>query len=161
MTLPRRVSWRNNNVIITSSVHGEISLSIAHGCECVSFFSYNVWFADRKISATRLNLPLKFSNSFKLIWNGSYTFYPCRCRYMQPGAHIWGNIIFHRSIRIGHGVLHLQRTHDVMVTSLLRQDDVATSFWRNNDVIIASCVRWIGQYKCHSTISIVHPHKHV
>ena len=31
-----------------------------------------------------------------------------------------------------------------MITSLLRQNDVATSssFWRNNDVIIASCVRW-------------------
>ena len=31
----------------------------------------------------------------------------------------------------------LQRTHDV-----LRQNDVAMSFWRNNDVIIASRVRW-------------------
>ena len=35
-----------------------------------------------------------------------------------------------------------QWTHDVMITSLLRQNDVATSFWRNNDVIITSCVRW-------------------
>ena len=32
-----------------------------------------------------------------------------------------------------------QRTHDVMITSLLCQNDVATSFWRNNDVIITSC----------------------
>ena len=31
-----------------------------------------------------------------------------------------------------------QRTHDVMITSLLGQNDVATSYWRNNDVIIAS-----------------------
>ena len=29
------------------------------------------------------------------------------------------------------------------ITSVLRQDDVATSFRRNNDVIIASCVHWV------------------
>ena len=29
-----------------------------------------------------------------------------------------------------------------MITSLWRQNDVATSFRRHNDVIIASCVRW-------------------
>ena len=34
-----------------------------------------------------------------------------------------------------------QRTHDAIITVLLRQNDVATSFWRNNDIIIASCVR--------------------
>ena len=32
-----------------------------------------------------------------------------------------------------------QRTHDAIMTSLLRQNNVATSFWRNNDVVIASC----------------------
>ena len=31
-----------------------------------------------------------------------------------------------------------QRTHDVIITSLLRQNDVATSFWRNNDVLVTS-----------------------
>ena len=35
-----------------------------------------------------------------------------------------------------------QRTHDVMIKSLLRQNDVATSFWRYDDVTITSCVRW-------------------
>ena len=35
-----------------------------------------------------------------------------------------------------------QRTHDVMITSLLRQNDVAMSFWRNNEIIITPCVRW-------------------
>ena len=30
-----------------------------------------------------------------------------------------------------------QWTQDVMITWLLRQNDVTTSFWRNNDVIIA------------------------
>ena len=35
-----------------------------------------------------------------------------------------------------------QRTHDVIITSLLSQNDVATSFWRNDNVIITSCVHW-------------------
>ena len=29
-----------------------------------------------------------------------------------------------------------------MITSLLRQNDIATTFWINYDVIIMSCVRW-------------------
>ena len=41
-----------------------------------------------------------------------------------------------------------QRTHDVKITSLLRQNDVATSFWRHNDVILASCVRWVMAFIC-------------
>ena len=36
-----------------------------------------------------------------------------------------------------------QRTHGVTITSLLRQNDVATSFWRKNDVIITPRVRWV------------------
>ena len=36
----------------------------------------------------------------------------------------------------------IPRAHDAITTSLLRQNDVATSFWRNNDVVIASCARW-------------------
>ena len=36
-----------------------------------------------------------------------------------------------------------QWTRDAIITSLLRQNDIATSFWRYNDVIITSCVRWI------------------
>ena len=34
-----------------------------------------------------------------------------------------------------------QWTHDIMIALLLRQNDVATSFWRNDYVIITSCVR--------------------
>ena len=34
---------------------------------------------------------------------------------------------------------HSQRTHGVITTSLLHQNVVATSFWRNDDVVIASC----------------------
>ena len=37
-----------------------------------------------------------------------------------------------------------QWAHDAIITSLLRQNDVATSFWRKNDVIIASCARWVN-----------------
>ena len=40
-----------------------------------------------------------------------------------------------------HGLA--QRAHDVIITSLLRQNDVTTSFWRKNDVTITSCVRWV------------------
>ena len=32
--------------------------------------------------------------------------------------------------------------HNAIITTLLRQNDVTTSFWRNNDVIITSCVDW-------------------
>ena len=35
-----------------------------------------------------------------------------------------------------------QRTHGVIITSSLRQNYVAASFWRNNDVIVTLCVRW-------------------
>ena len=35
-----------------------------------------------------------------------------------------------------------QRAHDAIITSLWRQNDVATSFRRHNDVIIVFCVRW-------------------
>ena len=35
-----------------------------------------------------------------------------------------------------------QRIHDAMITLLLRQDDVASSFWRNDDVIIMACAHW-------------------
>ena len=34
-----------------------------------------------------------------------------------------------------------QRTHGVIITSLSRQSDIATSFWRYNDIIIVACVR--------------------
>ena len=36
----------------------------------------------------------------------------------------------------------LRWTHRAMIKSLLRQNDIATSFWRNNDVIVTPCVCW-------------------
>ena len=50
--------------------------------------------------------------------------------------------VLSRYVPVAWSVLTTQRTHDAIITSLLRQNDVATSFWRNNDVIIASRVRW-------------------
>ena len=38
-------------------------------------------------------------------------------------------------------VMLSQRTHDVMITSLLRKNDVAMSFLRDTDVIITSRIR--------------------
>ena len=45
-------------------------------------------------------------------------------------------------------VQYTQRIHDVMITSLLRQNDVATSFWRNDDISLASCVPWVFMIDC-------------
>ena len=38
-------------------------------------------------------------------------------------------------------IMHSQRAYDVIITSLLRQNEVTVSFWRYNDAIITSCVR--------------------
>ena len=37
---------------------------------------------------------------------------------------------------------HTQLAHNAIITSLLRQNDVATSFWRNNDAVIAPRACW-------------------
>ena len=41
-----------------------------------------------------------------------------------------------------HYIIQAQRMHRAIITSFLRQNDVATSFWRKIDVIVASYVRW-------------------
>ena len=46
--------------------------------------------------------------------------------------HSWGD----------HGWVHVPKGHNAIITWLWRQNDVATSFRRHTDVIIASCVRW-------------------
>ena len=51
-------------------------------------------------------------------------------------------VIFSQSDSRHLGVISkAQRAHDAMITSVLRQNDVETSFGRNDDVIIASCAR--------------------
>ena len=49
---------------------------------------------------------------------------------------------------------HTQRTRDAIIMSLLCQNDVAMSFWCNNDVISMMCVRW-------KHYDIYHPHLYV
>ena len=44
--------------------------------------------------------------------------------------------------------LPTRRTHNAIITLLLHQNDVATSFWRNNDVIIASYICWVYPMHC-------------
>ena len=42
--------------------------------------------------------------------------------------------------------------YNTISTSVKRQNDVATSYWRNDDVIIASCARWVTKFittRCH------------
>ena len=45
--------------------------------------------------------------------------------------------------RLCDGYMRPQRTHDVTITSPLRQNNSRTSFWRNDNVIITSRVRWV------------------
>ena len=45
----------------------------------------------------------------------------------------------------GTFILHAQLAHDAIITSLLRQNDVTTSFWRNDYVTITPCP--LGDYK--------------
>ena len=48
--------------------------------------------------------------------------------------------------RVTVGLDPSHRIYDVKITSLLRQNDVATSFWRNNGVIITSCVHSVSLF---------------
>ena len=40
-------------------------------------------------------------------------------------------------------IMHSQRAHDAMIMPLWRRNDVAMSFWRHNEIIIASCACWV------------------
>ena len=46
------------------------------------------------------------------------------------------------SPQIYHELAQSQWAHELTITSLLRQNDIPTSFWGSNDVIIAPSVRW-------------------
>ena len=69
----------------------------------------------------------------------------------RPPFHSTGSLIY-KYWPIGSRSLFLQvpqqnfssqRTHDAIMMSLSRQNDVAMLFWRNNDVVIASCAHWV------------------
>ena len=51
-------------------------------------------------------------------------------------------------------------TGDAIITSLLRQNDVAKSFWRNNNVVIASCVRYVWLTQSTYTRTLLNTTKH-
>ena len=44
--------------------------------------------------------------------------------------------------------LYTQQTYDFLITSLLHQNDTATSFWRYGDIIIMYCVCWVYVHIC-------------
>ena len=52
-----------------------------------------------------------------------------------------------------------QRAHDPIITPLRRKNDVAMSFWRHNDVIIAPCVRWDLVRSLLSSVLSIHSKK--
>ena len=59
-------------------------------------------------------------------------------------GNIQGNLTAMQDLAVRFLNIHSQRTRDATITSLLRQNDAMTSFWRNNDVFIASCVRYVS-----------------
>ena len=48
---------------------------------------------------------------------------------------------------------YTQRTREAIITALIRQNDVAVSFWRKNDVIIAWCARCVFVYYGRNRVS--------
>ena len=68
-----------------------------------------------------------------------------RCQlhvYIMSYVPSWNWILKTESRHNSNFVVTTQRTHGTIVASLLRHNDVETSFWCNDDVIIASRVRW-------------------
>ena len=47
-----------------------------------------------------------------------------------------------------------QRVHDAIIKSLWHQNDVTTSFWLHNDVIIASRARWVQYSRSFGTLQV-------
>ena len=83
------------------------------------------------------------------------------CRYRgSPASTVWGNCVpplvngifsvdfFQRF----HCNYHIQkRKRDVIITLLLRQNNVVTSFWRNSDISITSRVRCVNVPSFHDS----------
>ena len=63
---------------------------------------------------------------------------------------IWNRVILRQFVT--------KRAHDAIITPLLRQNDVATSFWRNDDLAIASCAYWVSaRARAHDSPSLLRP----
>ena len=60
-----------------------------------------------------------------------------------PPSPYWGAGNCSHSPPMAHRGIGAQRAHGGITTSLLRQNDAVTSFWRNNEIIIASSTHWV------------------
>ena len=61
---------------------------------------------------------------------------------LQTRQNIWDRFLQIAAQGLSQCDVATQRTHDVIITLSLRQNDVAMSFLRNNDIVITSCVHW-------------------
>ena len=87
-----------------------------------AFFTCSVQLSSFPVSLTLLFLSL-FWFLINATWWVVYS-RPCfRARLPRRRGRLWFTV----------DVQHAQRTHGGMITSSLRQNDVVTSFWRNND----------------------------
>ena len=75
------------------------------------------------------------ANVTRNLWNGTIL-------YFSNSNKTFLKFIWDLIISLGIIFQSFQWAHDAIITSLLWQNDVATSFWRNNDVVIAPCARW-------------------
>ena len=83
------------------------------------------------------------SNLKMNLWNLFFEFI-CFHLYVHRRPHLTSEWWRLSALRDGLIPLYTtNRARDVIITSLLRQNDVATSFWRYYDVIITSCVSWV------------------
>ena len=86
----------------------------------------------RKWGTHRFHLPVASLNELQVYlstWRGRY--HGVHSRMVAP------------TLAVGRHDVYTQRAHHAMIMSLWRRDDVPTSFWRHNDVIIASCAIWV------------------
>ena len=77
------------------------------------------------------------------------------CIVDQTGVHVSSDEGMAAGSGTSLGILHSphrcllissQRAHDAIITSFRRQSDVSASFWRHDNVILVSCVRWEADY---------------
>ena len=80
---------------------------------------------------------LKYISLIVVLWMVLFLAMLCWWMLCKLCTHILQGSFTRSRYCLGSSVAPLsQWTHNVAITSLLRQNDVATSFWRNNDVII-------------------------
>ena len=78
--------------------------------------------------------------TFRVSWDGIFT--ERLCCSITDIEHMTRHFCQAEHHSTKHTDCHLAATHDIIITPLLRQSDVTTSFWRNHGVIITSGVHW-------------------